>query len=71
MSETDEPYTDADRDKPRVFWNTRLEIKPCCNVTREFAEIMLWFKTDRNLSETDAVYFDLPSEFVGAEGWYA
>lgn len=40
-------------------------------MTREFTEITLWFKTDRNLSETDAVYFDLPSEFVGAEGCHA
>lgn len=62
--ESDEPYTTADRDAPTTFYDTRFEITPCCNVTNEAAEITLWFRTDGNFSETDAIFFDLPSEGV-------
>lgn len=58
----DEPYTRADRDEPKSFYDTRFEITPCCNVTGEAVEVTLWFRTHGNFSETDAIYFDLPSE---------
>lgn len=62
--DTEEPYTEADRDKPKTFWNTRLEITPCCNVSLKEAEITLWFRTDGNFSGSDALFFELPRKWI-------
>lgn len=65
----DDPYTDADEDNPKNFWDSRLEIDPCCKVTLgEATEITIWFKTDKDFLESDAIYFDLPSKFSLVEG---
>lgn len=68
--EYDEPYTNADEDRLKTFWDTRLEVDPCCNVTLgEPLEITLWFKTDGDFSDSIVLYVDLPSEFsISAEG---
>lgn len=63
IEELTEPYTDADEDRPTAFWDTRLEIDPCCNVTvGEPVEVTVWFRTDGNFSESDAIFLDLPRE---------
>lgn len=59
----DEPYTDADEDRLKNFYNTRLEIEPCCNVALgEPVEVTIWFRTDGPFSKADiTLYIDLPS----------
>lgn len=64
-TELEEPYTDADEDRPKSFWDTRIEVDPCCDVIRgEPLEVTIWFKTDGIFSETDTLYVDLPSEYA-------
>lgn len=58
----DEPYTDADEDRLKTFYNTRLEIEPCCKVAwGEPVEVTIWFRTDGSFNEFDTLYIDLPS----------
>lgn len=66
-TELEEPYTDADEDRLKTFWDTRVEVDPCCDVIRgEPLEVTIWFKTDGDFSETDTLYVDLPSEFAAS-----
>ncbi|CAM9862073.1 unnamed protein product [Ectocarpus sp. 13 AM-2016] len=63
--ELDEPYTDADEDRLKSFWDTRVEVDPCCDVILgEPLEITVWFRTDGNFTESVALYVDLPRECI-------
>ena len=58
-----ESYTDADEDRLKTFYYTRLEIDPCCDVVMgEPVEVTVWFRTDGTFKESDALFIDLPSE---------
>lgn len=64
-TELDEPYTDADEDRLKSFWDTRVEVDPCCDVILgEPLEITVWFRTDGNFTESAALYVDLPRECI-------
>ncbi|CAM9546733.1 unnamed protein product [Ectocarpus sp. 8 AP-2014] len=64
--ELDEPYTDADEDRLKSFWDTRVEVDPCCDVILgEPLEITVWFRTDGNFTEKSALYVDLPRLTTG------
>ncbi|CAM9180492.1 unnamed protein product, partial [Hapterophycus canaliculatus] len=67
--ELDEPYTDADEDRLLSFWDTRIEVDPCCDVILgEPLEITIWFRSDGNFSESIALYVDLPRLTTGTLG---
>ncbi|CAN0335073.1 unnamed protein product, partial [Pylaiella littoralis] len=64
--ELEEPYTDADKDRPKSFWDTKVQVDPCCDVIPgEPLEVTIWFRTDGNFSETDTLFVDLPRLTTG------
>ncbi|CAM9281512.1 unnamed protein product, partial [Choristocarpus tenellus] len=61
-----DPYTIADRDRPKRFWDTKFELVPCCEVTGEIIELTMFFKTDVNFTANDALVFSLPRLSTGS-----